>query len=121
MNYTQEVNQTKNIGRQFEEEARDFLMEKGYQILTMNYHSRFGEIDIIAQDDDTIVFIEVKYRSSDKFGHPVETVDFAKQQRILETAKFYIMKTENHNAACRFDVIGIFKGEIEHIENAFGE
>lgn len=101
--------------------AASYLEEKGYQIIARNYYTPFGELDIIAQKDDIICYVEIKYRSSKKYGSPLEAVDYRKQRRISKSAMYHYM---THGAAqhrlCRFDVIGIDeRHQIMHIENAF--
>lgn len=105
-----------NIG---ESSAVHFLKEKGYQILHTNYTNKIGEIDIVAKEKNYIVFVEVKNRSSNKFGRPCEAVTPAKQKKIRRVASLYLMKTKNTESFCRFDVIEVLDGEINHIVNAF--
>ena len=79
-----------------------------------------GEIDIIAKDGDYLVFIEVKYRSSSKEGHPTEAVNFAKQRRITKTALYYCaVNGISEYTPMRFDVISILDDDIKLYENAF--
>jgi len=111
-------------GMQGQQEAEDFLLTSGYLVLKRNYRTRTGEIDLIAQHRDYIVFIEVKFRSGLKFGYPREAVGRLKQQRIVRTALHYISTNQLINHNFRFDVIEVFvqSGQIQvnHIENAFG-
>ena len=83
-----------------------------------NYSTRTGEIDLIVECDSVLVFVEVKRRSSDKFGQGFESVTKRKQQRIISAAKHYCV-VNNIEKLCRFDVISIDGKEITHIENAF--
>ncbi|MCL2203647.1 MAG: YraN family protein [Defluviitaleaceae bacterium] len=110
-------------GMEGQQQAEDFLCKKGLRIRARNYRAKTGEIDLIANDGETIIFIEVKARTSLKYGHPREAVTPAKQQRIMRTAQHYIALHRLHNNALRFDVVEIIvaQGEIhiEHIENAF--
>ena len=100
--------------------AARYLIKKGYDIVALNYHSRYGEIDIISKCNSTLVFTECKYRSSSKFGDPLEAVNLHKQQKICHTAMNFCVKYGYVNYPCRFDVIAIYKdGTIKHIENAF--
>jgi putative endonuclease len=89
--------------------AIEFLKEKRYEILERNYENKFGEIDIIAKENETIIFVEVKYRENLKFGEGVEAVDFYKRNHIKSVAKLFIMKNHLENAEIRFDVIEILK------------
>lgn len=108
----------KRLGKQGENAACRYLKRSGYKIIERNYKTRFGEVDIIAQKEDTIAFIEVKTRLTDKFGAPAEAVTFAKQRKYALAAQLYFSQCED-DCIIRFDVIEVFRGEINHIENAF--
>ena len=119
---------TKNIGKFGENEAVKFLEKKGLKILKRNYHSKYGEIDIIAENDKYVIFCEVKTRKDSVFSKPAEAVDEEKQKKILKTATIYLQQHKSLNLQPKFDVIEIiyedFNGEeevksINHIENAF--
>lgn len=105
------------FGRSGEEKAAKYLQKKGYAILERNYRCRFGEIDIIAADKNTLVFVEVKARSGSKYGMGYESVRPDKQAKLTKTAQHYM--AEKGESLARFDVISIDDGEITHIENAF--
>ena len=107
------------FGGQGEADARSFLEQKGAKILEMNYRRPTGEIDIIARAGRTVVFVEVKRRSSLRYGWPGEAVNRQKQQHILRTAQLYLQEKRLADVPVRFDVIEILPGEIRHIENAF--
>ncbi len=111
----------RQTGKAYEELAVAYLRDKGYFIIEKNFQVRQAEIDIVARDGNTIVFVEVKYRSSSGSGHPLEAVTPAKQRRICKAALFYmnLKKISPDNTSIRFDVIGILNKEITHIENAF--
>ena len=109
---------TRTLGFQKEKEAANFIKNKGYKILTTNYSTQYGEIDIIAKYKKDIVFIEVKYRQSSFSGTPQEAVNFKKQQKIIKSAAIYI-KENNIKANIRFDVVAISATEIAIIESAF--
>lgn len=98
----------KVIGNFGEKVAREYLLEKGYKILTTNYSCRFGEIDIIAFDGNCLVFIEVKTRTNDKYGHPQNAVNYWKKKHLELTARNYIDYKRLGNFVARFDVIEIF-------------
>ena len=109
----------REIGKQKEDLAVEYLKRKGYKIIKQNFHTKSGEIDIIAKDKNTLVFIEVRSKSYKDFGTPEETIDKQKQRKIIKTAKIFL---KNHNLdydEIRFDVISILKENINHIENAF--
>lgn len=101
--------------------ATTYLKNKGFIILETNYRVRQAEIDIIAKDGNTIVFVEVKYRKNDISGSPLEAVDMRKQRKISQGALFYLnnRKISTYDTPVRFDVIGIMGEEVTHIENAF--
>ncbi len=107
------------FGGMGEADARRFLERKGARVLEMNYRRPTGEIDIIAQKGRTILFVEVKRRSSLRYGRPAEAVDRAKRGHILRTAALYMQEKRLGDAPVRFDVIEILPDEIRHIENAF--
>ena len=107
-----------DIGKIAEEKAVNFLKQKGYTILDRNFRTRYGEIDIIASKDKTLVFVEVRFRSG-SFISPEESIDYRKVQRIIKTANAYLTKATINYENIRFDVIAIDKNQIRHIENAF--
>lgn len=111
-------------GGYYEARARRFLKQQGLTDFQTNFHSRWGEIDIIARDGTVLVFVEVRYRQSIKHGSPVATVTYYKQQKIRRTARHYLQKNGLTNKIpCRFDVIGITGSgrslEFQWIKNAF--
>ncbi len=111
---------TRQIGKQYEITAAEYLKEKGYEILEMNFRCRLGEIDIVAKDGDCLVFTEVKFRQSFTSGDPLESVDIKKQRKISSVALFYLLqKGLPQDSPCRFDVIGVTPEEIQHVEQAF--
>ena len=109
----------KVLGKKGEKLVEEYLKKQGFKILKRNYHTPFGEADIVAQDGDEIAFIEVKTRSSDKYGSPAEAVTRQKRERYMQIAKFYWLSTgEEPNA--RFDVAQVFSdGGMDYIKNAF--
>ena len=118
----------KNIGLFGENEAVSFLKKKGLILIDRNYHSKYGEIDIIAKDDKYIIFCEVKTRKNKTLSDPAEAVDTEKQKKILKTAVDYLQINKELNLQPRFDVIEIIYEDIKdeekvksinHIENAF--
>lgn len=110
----------RQTGTSYEIKAEEYLLQKGYRILERNFRSRNGEIDIIAKDKEYFCFVEVKYRTTNDFGNPLEAVDVRKQHKIRQVAMYYLMKNKlSEWTPCRFDVIA-FEGEkLNHIENAF--
>ena len=106
-------------GKEGEEMAVGYLIIKGYSILERNYRNPFGEIDLIAKDGKTVVFIEVKRRNTDSYGLPVESVDIKKQKRLSKAATAYITEKRITNLPCRFDVVSIYNDRIELFKDAF--
>lgn len=110
----------RKIGDEYEQAAANYLMQRGFKILERNFRNRYGEIDIIAKDKDTICFVEVKYRSSADCGNGWEAVDYKKQHKILQVANYYMMiHNMNEWTPCRFDIISIDNGKVTLIQNAF--
>lgn len=109
----------RRTGAAYEQAAGFYLEQQGYKILEYNYRCRFGEIDIIARDEDYIVFCEVKYRSNQLKGSPLEAVNVRKQRTIFRCASWYLAEHHLGDTACRFDVMGIEDTKITHIKNAF--
>lgn len=114
----------KDTGELGENLATKFLKGQKFSIITRNYRQNNGEIDIVAEDGDDLIFIEVKTRSSIKFGTPAEAVNFTKQQQIIRVAQEYISRHNLFHKNIRFDVITVLLKkdeipEIELIKNAF--
>ena len=96
-----------HIGKLGEDIATKFLREKGWKILQRNYKARYGEIDIVAQDKEILVFVEVKTRIGNAYGTPEESVTPRKLREVVETAQYYKMLHPDFPDALRIDVIGI--------------
>lgn len=113
----------KDLGNRGEEQATLFLENKGYFIVDRNFKCRSGEIDIVAKKNREYVFIEVKTRTSKKYGRPIEAVNKNKIKHIINTSKYYILKNNLQNFFIRYDIIEIYyKGNkilINHIKNVF--
>jgi putative endonuclease len=109
----------RQVGAQKEALACEYLRQKGYVILEQNFRCRSGEIDIVARDGIYLVFVEVKFRSTNRLGGPLDAVDIRKQHKIRQVANWYLMQNRIENAWVRFDVVGILGDEIEHIKDAF--
>jgi len=111
------------LGSEGEDLAVKFLRKKGYRIISRNYKNYIGEIDIIAKDGETVVFIEVKTRANDSFGFPFESVHRKKRQKLKNLALLYLKKL-GEELPVRFDVLSITCAEngnmeIDHIQDAF--
>ncbi len=109
----------RQIGTEMERLAGAYLEKNGYEIIEYNYRCRQGEIDIIARDGEYLVFCEVKYRSSEKNGTPLEAVDYKKQRIISRCALFYITRKHCAHLPCRFDVVSVTDKEVQILKNAF--
>lgn len=115
---------TASRGRQAEELACRYLVERGLRIAARNYRCARGEIDLVMHDGDTVVFVEVRFRRSNRFGSGAETVDSRKQSRLIATASHYLQAHGRGAAApARFDVVALAPGDeqqcVEWIPNAF--
>lgn len=110
----------RQIGTKKEQTAAEYLKIQGYDILGVNFYSRFGELDLIARDGRYIVFVEVKYRTGIQKGYPLEAVTLTKRRRIIQAARYYLYRNRYpEDTPCRFDVIGILGEEITHVKGAF--
>lgn len=110
----------KSFGNYGENVATDFLRRKGYRIIDRNYRAMGTEIDIICMDRNILVFVEVKSRSSNRYGYALEAVDERKINNIVQTAMNYIIRNDYSHLQVRFDVVEFYSdGTINHIENAF--
>ena len=113
----------KVLGTAGESAAEEFLRKQRYVILEKNYRCPLGEVDIVALDGRTVVFVEVKTRTQEGYGTPFEAVDARKQRQISRTAQHYIAARRLHDRAARFDVVGVWREgdhiECELIRNAF--
>lgn len=112
------------LGDRGERMAEEYLKKKGYRIIERNFRGRYGEVDIIARQGETVVFVEVKTRSGKQFGTPKEAVDPRKAKRIIKASQEYLQSEGSvEDTSMRFDVIGISIENdapvYEHIEAAF--
>ncbi len=115
----------KTLGDLGEEIAAKLLLRSGYRILVKKYRCRFGEIDIVAQDKDALVFVEVRSKSSSEFGLPYESVDIMKRGRLVKVALAFQKRFNLLDYSSRFDCVSILFGEdgkmtkMELIKDAF--
>jgi len=111
------------LGARGERTACDYLQKKGYEILKRNYRYKHKEIDLIARDRKTVVFIEVKTGRSKKFGEPLQKVGLSKRKRLVEVAQNFMQENDLAGFDFRFDVVGIDlendKEKIVHLPGAF--
>jgi putative endonuclease len=112
----------KALGNRGEEIAASFLRKQGYKVLKRNYSVPTGEIDIIARDGGTLVFVEVKTRTGDRFGAPAEAVGARKRRRMRSAALHYMAGLKNEPPA-RFDIVSVLLGggreDVQHMADAF--
>ncbi|MFN3403495.1 MAG: YraN family protein [Cytophagaceae bacterium] len=105
-------------GKKGEEIAASFLQKKGYTIIRRNFRYSRAEIDLIAQKDGIMVFVEVKKRSYNAFGYPEEAVNHSKERRIISAAEHFIYQTD-WMGDIRFDIVSVMGDRVEHFEDAF--
>lgn len=114
----------KALGSKGEELAVQYLKKKGYKVIERNYRCQWGEIDLIARDKETLIFVEIKARSSSGFGLPQEAVDRFKQEKLIQVAKVYMAEHRlQETIPARFDVVAVHLTpagpDIELIKDAF--
>lgn len=98
---------TKPLGNLGETLASEFLIKKGYKIIQRNFHSRYGEVDIIAISNGNLVFVEVKTRTNKNFGTPIEAVTKSKIEKIMATANYFSMLNQNLPKNLRIEVVSV--------------
>ena len=110
------------VGRRGEDLAADYLQRRGFKVLERNYRTKFGEVDLICLNRETVVFVEVKSRSSGAFGAPDEAVHRDKRRRLSKAALDYLARRSWENRRARFDVVSIRldgpEPEVRHLEDA---
>ncbi|HPE59124.1 MAG: YraN family protein [Thiothrix sp.] len=109
---------TRARGLAAEDRACTYLQARGLKLLQRNYRLRSGEIDLIMRDDTHLVFVEVRYRNSKRYGGALQSVDFRKQQRIMRTAQHFLLYNP-YDLPVRFDVIALEGQELRWIQHAF--
>ncbi|QIZ78520.1 YraN family protein [Ferrimonas lipolytica] len=107
------------LGNKAEDQARRYLQRQGLRFVAANVQCRFGEIDLIMQQQDILVFVEVKFRQRDDFGGALAAITAGKQQKLRRTAQWYLQQQGSLECPCRFDVVAITGADIQWIENAF--
>jgi putative endonuclease len=118
------MSDSRGLGRSGEEAAVAYLRKKKYEVVCRGFRFQRGEIDIIAYDKDTLVFVEVKTRRSPDFGRPEESVTPLKQRQIRRLAEAFLMLNDLGDISCRFDVLSLLSDgrqgyRIRHIPGAF--
>jgi putative endonuclease len=110
------MSSSKIIGNAAEDLASEYLISQGLKIVQRNFYSRFGELDLIMRDQDSLVFVEVKQRRAG-INHAIESITPAKQRKMVKTAQFYLLKL-GRDVNCRFDAVVINEwGQIEWLKN----
>lgn len=103
-----------------ERQAKEYLENKGYRILALNVnYPNVGELDIVAKDGQTLVFVEVRTRADNAFGHPLETLTKAKIRNIVKASRRFLTENKILAQNYRYDAVGIIGGSIEHVIDAF--
>lgn len=118
------MDRRKETGRRGEDIAVSYLTEKGYNLIQRNWRCATGELDIIMEEAETIIFVEVRTRRGRQFGTPEESITPAKQTRLIELAETYLQATDDPDRPWRIDVVAIRLGpglpRVNHLENAVG-
>jgi putative endonuclease len=107
------------LGDEGEALAARFLEAQGFRVVARNHRTRRGEVDLIAERGELLVFAEVRTRSSEAFGAPEETVDARKQARVVAAARDYLARRQGPERALRFDVLAVVGAEVRHLPGAF--
>jgi putative endonuclease len=124
----------RHFGQLQEQIAAQYLLDHGLELICSNFHCRSGEIDLIMREQEILVFVEVRYRRSEKFGSAIESVDLRKQSRLLRCAQYFLISNGlSDKLPCRFDILGLspalrhsgkssaeVKPDIVWLRNAFG-
>ena len=105
------------IGKTYETKALSILSRNGFSLCCKNYRGSLGEIDLIVKKEDLIVFVEVKYRKNEKFGHSIDAIDIKKGKKIYVTALEYLEESELFDAQYRFDTIAFDNKKCEWLKN----
>jgi putative endonuclease len=113
-----------SLGQKGEQLAAGLLKEEGYRILEYNFRGRLGEVDLIAEDGDCLVFVEVKTRRNLACGHPLESIDLRKQRQLIKVAREYLAQKGEEDRFCRFDAVSVLQScgdrpRLELVKNAF--
>ncbi|HEX7034778.1 MAG TPA: YraN family protein [Pseudomonadales bacterium] len=112
-------------GRWAEEQAARYLESRGLRLVARNFRCRTGEIDLVMTDGPMLVFVEVRFRRSDRYGSGAESVTWTKQRRLIAAARVYLARHALADAPCRFDVVSVskrhYRPDFLWLRNAFGE
>ena len=106
-------------GQKFERFSESYLKKKGMKLITRNFNCRHGEIDLIMQDEQTLVFVEVRYRNNPGFGSALDSITPTKQKKIIKTAQYYLQTNSwTNHLFCRFDAFGIIGNDKQEANSA---
>ena len=110
-------------GKCAENLALKFLRKQGLALLERNFHCRYGELDLVLKQGDTLVFVEVRYRKNQDFGGALESIDRFKQAKLRRAAEFYLLQHKHTDTPCRFDILclagSLSRPDYDWIQNAF--
>lgn len=116
---------SQDLGRWAEQAAASYLQTRGLRLITRNFRCRYGEIDLIMSDVGQLVFVEVRFRRSVRFGAGFDTVTHSKRRKLIAAARTYLAQRPLDNTACRFDVVSVatphYRPEFTWIRDAFGQ
>src|SRR3954467_14851329 len=111
------------VGDEAESAVAAFLEARGYRVRHRNFHCQYGELDLVAEKDTTVCFVEVRMRSSATWGDPSHSVSFKKQRRVVKGALHYMFQHKLEDRMIRFDVVSVIgrgeRAQLEHLPNAF--
>ena len=115
---------TRQVGENWERATESFLRQRGLITLTRNFYSRFGEIDLIMKDHESVVFVEVRFRQNRQYGSGADSVTVAKQKKLSRAALYFLYRNPDYSQVpCRFDVVSVSidrgKTNFDWIKNAF--
>ena len=117
------MNQTGIIGNHAENLALKFLQKQRLVLIERNFNCRYGELDLIMQEDNYLVFIEVRYRKDQRFGGALASIDLRKQAKLRRSAEHYLIKHKRTDSPCRFDILcidgSLSRPRFNWLENAF--
>lgn len=113
------MDSTVQRGAAAERDAARLLVSAGYEIIERNFRCKLGELDIVARDGDTLVFVEVRSRSDGDHGDAVEMIRRTKQRRVVRVARYYLATATPRFERCRFDIVAITGGEAILLKDAF--
>ena len=109
----------RKLGDEAEAQARNYLEKKGYQWICSRFQTRWGEIDLVMEKKNSLVFVEVKYRSGRQYGEPEEAITRGKQDHMVKTALDYVARMGEDGKMMQFDVLAIGPSGVRHYPNAF--